>query len=75
MNFTRRKFLQITALVCAAPVINKIDGIAMVNIDSCVPVSYPHECFNFIQDGMLDKVTGYIIENRRKFELSKNKET
>ncbi len=36
MNFTRRKFLQISAFVCVAPVINKINGIASVNVDKCI---------------------------------------
>ena len=38
----RRRFLQISALACAAPAINKIDSIVTLNVDSCIPKIIPH---------------------------------
>ena len=35
----RRKFLQISAFICAAPVISKIDSIASINADACLSPS------------------------------------
>lgn len=76
MKFTRRKFIQAIAFVCTAPVINKIDGIAMVNLDSCVPNAItmcdsefmPIDVFrevaeNLVKNGMIPGgKTGYYAE-------------
>jgi hypothetical protein len=67
MKFTRRKFIQSLALVCAAPVINKINGIVSVNVDSCVPVNYyPYsgEPFILIQRQVKERVTEYLRERQ-----------
>ena len=40
----RRKFLQVSAFACTAPVINKINSIAAINVDTCLsPGAYHWE--------------------------------
>ena len=68
MNFSRRKFLQISAFLCTAPVINKIVGIASVNVDSCVNyIDYPSE-YNgpttIVQRGIRDSLTKMLEKNK-----------
>ena len=66
MKFTRRKFLQLSAFVCAAPVIHKIDGIASVNIDSCVSgFDMPMERVftSYIDPSVIEAVTNMLVSN------------
>ncbi len=62
----RRKFLQISALVCAAPAINKINSIVTVNVDSCIP----DVAYNWTSD--MDIVTPLDIFREVAEKLIKN---
>ena len=71
MNFTRRKFLQISALVCTAPVINKIDAIASINADACleiIPIDYknitgPGSWYNFLEENLSADIQKIIFDS------------
>jgi hypothetical protein len=55
MKFTRRKFIQSLALVCAAPVISKIEGIVSIDTDSCIDIiqnDNPGEWYNFLKENL-----------------------
>lgn len=59
MNFTRRKFLQLSAFLCTAPAINKINGIASVNVDSYVP----NPAFNILTEDSMQGWYNFLEEN------------
>ena len=70
MIFTRRKFLQSIALVCAAPVINKIEGIVSVNADAClesIPIDYtvptgPGTWYNFLEESLSRDIQKILLK-------------
>ncbi len=74
MKFTRRKFLQSLALVCVAPVINKIDTIVSVNADAClesIPIEYkditgPGSWYNFLEENLSADIQRIIL-NEKEF--------
>ena len=70
MKFTRRKFIQSLALVCVAPVINKIDTIVSINADACleiIPVEYkcltgPGSWYKFLEENLSADIQKIIFE-------------
>ena len=72
MKFTRRKFLQLSAFLCTAPVINKIDTIASINPDACLerlPIEYkdvtgPGSWYNFLEGNLSEHIQRIMLTEK-----------
>ena len=74
MIFTRRKFIQSLALVCTAPVINKVNSLVTVNADAClenIPIGYttgdftgPGSWYTFLEENLSPFIQNVIFDKK-----------